>query len=158
MNRIWVLVGVLCFAVPAATPAAAQQEALWLRYPAISPDGATLVFAYRGDLYRVPSTGGVATQLTTHTAHDFMPVWSRDGRWIAFASDRYGNFDVYVMPAQGGEARRLTVHSADEYPYAFTADGTGVVFGAARLDAAESRLFPTAAQPEIGRASCRERV
>lgn len=137
-------------AVCCANPATAvRQEALWMRYPAISPDGTTLVFTYRGDLYRVPVTGGVATQLTTHPAHDFMPVWSRDGRQIAFASDRHGNFDVFVIPAEGGEARRLTFHSADEFPYAFSADGKSVIFGAARLDAAESRLFPSAAQPEL---------
>lgn len=136
-----------------AAPVAAQQEALWLRYPAISPDGSALVFSYRGDLYRVPTSGGAATQLTTHSAHDFMPVWSRDGRQIAFASDRFGNFDVFVMPAQGGEARRLTVHSADEHPYSFSADGQGVVYGASRLDAAESRLYPTGAQPELYRVS-----
>jgi len=145
MIRISVFLAALC----CAAPAAAQQEALWVRYPAISPDGSTVVFAYRGDLYRVSATGGVATQLTTHAAHDFMPVWSRDGRQIAFASDRFGNFDVYVMPAQGGEAKRLTVHSADEYPYSFSANDRGVVYGSARLDAASSRLFPTGAQPEL---------
>ncbi|MFP4623143.1 MAG: S41 family peptidase [Gemmatimonadota bacterium] len=147
MTRIMLLLGALFCA--ATVHAAAQEDAVWPRYPALSPDGATLVFAYRGDLYRVPASGGTATQLTTHRAHDYMPVWSRDGRWLAFASDRFGNFDVYLMPARGGEARRLTVHSADEYPYAFTADGSGVVFGAARLDAASSRLFPTASQPEL---------
>lgn len=145
MFRTTLLLAGLC----CATPAFAQQEAIWLRYPTISPDGSTIVFTYRGDLYRVPAAGGVATQLTTHPAHDFMPVWSRDGRMIAFASDRHGNFDVYVMPAEGGEARRLTVHSADEYPYAFSADGKSVIYGAARLDAAESRVFPSAAQPEL---------
>ncbi len=149
MIRITLLLAALL----CAAPATAQQEAVWLRYPAISPDGTTLVFAYRGDLYRVPTAGGVATPLTTHAAHDQMPVWSRDGRSLAFASDRFGNFDVYLMPAEGGQARRLTVHSADEYPYAFTADGAGVVFGAARLDAASSRLFPTGAQPELYRVS-----
>ncbi len=150
MTRIWLLLAALCLF---AAPVAAQEEAVWLRYPALSPDGATLVFAYRGDLYRVPSAGGAATQLTTHTAHDFMPVWSRDGRRIAFASDRFGNFDVYVVPAEGGEARRLTVHSADEYPYAFTPDGAAVLYGATRLDRAASRLFPTGAQPELYRVS-----
>lgn len=149
MIRISLLLAVLC----CATPASAQQDALWLRYPAISPDGSTLVFTYRGDLYRVPASGGTATQLTTHPAHDFMPVWSRDGRQIAFASDRHGDFDIFVMPAQGGEARRLTVHSADEYPYAFSADGKGVIYGSARLDAAENRLFPTGSQPELYRVS-----
>lgn len=145
MIRISLLVAALFCAVPAT----AQEDATWLRYPALSPDGATVAFAYRGDLYRVPATGGVATRLTTHVAHDYMPVWSRDGRWLAFASDRFGHFDVYLMPAAGGEARRLTVHSADEHPYAFTADGAAVVFGAARQDAASSRLFPTGSQPEL---------
>ena len=131
-------------AAGAATPAAG-----WLRYPAISPDGRTIVFTYKGDLYRVPSTGGTASALTVHAAHDFMPVWSRDGRSIAFASNRYGNFDVFVMPADGGAARRLTVHSTSELPYAFSADDRQVLFGAARGDAAESRLYPSGAQPEL---------
>ena len=131
--------------------ARAQGEAGWLRHPAISPDGRTIVFTYRGDLWRVPAAGGAATPLTMHSAHDFMPVWSRDGRRIAFASDRHGNFDVYVMPAAGGEATRVTVHSADEYPYAFEpGDGT-LLFGAARQDAATNRGFPTGSQPELYR-------
>jgi tricorn protease len=145
MNRILLLL--LGLALPAA--ASAQSEPLWLRYPAISPDGATIVFTHRGDLYRVPAAGGAAVQLTTHAAHDFMPVWSRDGRHIAFASDRFGNFDVFVMPATGGTARRVTFHSADEYPYAFSAGDRGVIYSAARLDAAENRLFPSGAQPEL---------
>ena len=128
---------------------AADNVPSWLRYPAISPDAKTIVFAYKGDLYRVPSDGGVAVPLTMHEAHDGMPVWSRDGKSIAFASDRYGNFDVFIMPATGGEARRLTYHSAPELPYSFTPDDKAVLFGAARGDAASNRLFPTGSQPEL---------
>jgi len=135
---------------PAADdPVAADNVPAWLRYPAISPDGKTIVFAYRGDLYRVPSDGGVAVPLTLHEAHDYMPVWSRDGRSIAFASDRFGNFDIFVMPAAGGEARRLTSHSAAELPFSFTPDDRAVLFGAARADTAANRLFPTGSQPEL---------
>ena len=123
--------------------------ASWMRYPALSPDGKAIVFTYKGDLYRVPSAGGSATPLTTHQAHDFMPVWSKDGKQIAFASDRYGNFDVFVMPATGGEARRVTFHSANEFPYSFSANGASIMFGAARIDAASNRLYPTASQPEL---------
>ena len=135
-----------------ALSAAAQSAPGWLRYPAISPDGKTIVFTYKGDLYRVASAGGLATALTTHEAQDFMPVWSHDGRQIAFASDRYGNFDIFVMPVEGGPARRLTFHSAAEYPYAFSADDKYVIFGAARMDLATNRQFPTGSQPELYRA------
>jgi len=127
----------------------AQAPTSWLRYPAISPDGKSIVFTYKGDLYKVPASGGTATALTSHVAHDFMPVWSHDGKQIAFASDRYGNFDVFVMPAEGGEARRVTFHSAAEYPYTFTADDKQIVFGATRQDAASNRTYPTASQPEL---------
>ncbi len=131
----------------------AQTLPQWNRYPAISPDGSTIAFTYRGDLYRVPASGGVATPLTTHGAHDFMPVWSRDGSRIAFASDRHGNFDVYVMPSSGGEARRLTYHSASEIPFTFTDGDRNILFGAARQDAATERGFPTGSQPELYRVS-----
>ncbi|MFH1574015.1 MAG: peptidase S41, partial [Acidobacteriota bacterium] len=137
--------------VVACAFAAAQDNAGWLRYPAISPDGRTIVFTYKGDLYRVPAGGGTAMPLTLHEAHDFMPVWSHDGSQIAFASDRYGNYDVYVIPAGGGEARRVTFHSAGEYPYEFSRDGASVLFGSARLDTAANRGFPTGSQPELYR-------
>jgi tricorn protease len=135
----------------ASAPASlrAQEDASWMRYPAISPDGRTIVFTYRGDLYRVPAAGGTAVQITTHAAHDFMPVWSHDGQQIAFASDRHGNFDIYVMPAEGGVARRLTFHSTNEYPYTFGHDNATVIFGATRLDDAQNRQHPHGSQSEL---------
>jgi Tol biopolymer transport system component len=127
----------------------AQTEPNWLRYPAISPDGKTIVFTSKGDLYTVPSSGGTATMLTLHEAHDFMPVWSRDGKTIAFASDRYGNFDVFTIPAAGGQATRLTYHSAAEYPNAFSTDDKQVIFSGARYDDAANRQYPTAYMSEL---------
>lgn len=115
---------------------------LWLRYPAISPDGSTIAFTYKGDIYRVPAQGGVAQILTTNSAHDFMPVWSPDGTKIAFASNRYGDFDIFVMPANGGEPTRLTFHSANEYPSAFSPDGKNIIFAAHIQDDVKNILFP----------------
>ncbi|HUR11722.1 MAG TPA: S41 family peptidase [Flavitalea sp.] len=132
----------LCFILFAICTGYAQNTPLWIRYPAISPDGKTIVFSYKGDLYKVPASGGDAVPLTLHEAHDFMPVWSRDGKWLAFASDRYGNFDVYVMPSSGGEAKRLTYHSANDVPYDFTPDGKSVLFGTNRNDIYTSARFP----------------
>lgn len=127
----------------------AQTEPSWMRYPSISPDGSTIVFTYKGDLYRVASTGGTAVPLTLHEAHDFMPVWAPDGKSIVFASDRYGNFDLYRIPAGGGEAQRLTFHSGNEYPYSFAPDGRQVYFGASRQDAADNRLYPAGYLTEL---------
>ena len=107
---------------------------LWLRYPAISPDGNTIVFGYKGDLYSVPATGGTAIPLTLNESQEEMPVWSHDGKSIAFASDRYGNFDVFVMPANGGEAKRITFNSANDLPWDFSPDNTKVIFGSSRND------------------------
>ncbi|XWN37874.1 MAG: S41 family peptidase [Balneola sp.] len=127
----------------------AQNNPQWIRYQTISPDGSTIIFTYKGDLYSVAATGGDANQLTFHEAHDYMPVWSKDGKSIAFASDRYGNFDIYTMSAQGGAAKRLTFHSNDEKPFTFSADGKSIVFGALRMDTKEHRQYPTGSQPEL---------
>lgn len=127
----------------------AQEQANWLRHAAISPDGSQIAFTYKGDLYKVPAAGGMATQLTFHDAHDYLAVWSKDGEQIAFASERYGNFDVFVMPASGGQATRLTFHSNDEAPYSFSADGSAVLFGGLRQDEVKHRQFPTRSQPEL---------
>jgi tricorn protease len=125
------------------------EKASWLRHSSISPDGAKIAFTYKGDIYTVASAGGRATQLTFHEAHDFMPIWSKDGNHLAFASDRYGNFDIYIMPSDGGSASRLTYHSNDEFPYTFSHDNQSVVFGGARQDLAEHRQYPTGSQPEL---------
>ena len=122
---------------------------LWMRYSSISPDGKQIVFSYKGDLYKVPSNGGTAVALTLHDAHDSRPVWSNDGQQIAFASNRYGNFDVYVMPATGGRPTRLTYHSSDDFPTDFASDDSGVLFSSLRLDNAQNRMFPSGRMPEL---------
>ena len=118
----------------------AQQNPLWMRYPAISPDGSTIVFAYKGDIYSVPSQGGEARQLTTNAAFDSYPIWSPDGKKIAFASNREGSMDVYVINANGGAPARLTTNSGSELPVAFK-DNDHVLFSANVMPTAQSNLF-----------------
>jgi tricorn protease len=126
-----------------------QTEAEWLRYPAISPDGKTIAFSHRGDIYVVPTAGGPAQPLTVHPAYDFMPVWSNDGKTLAFASDRYGNMDIFRLPVAGGEAVRLTWHSYGEFPYCFSPDDQFVLFGSTQADDPANQQFPSGVLPEL---------
>lgn len=143
MKRIFPL---LCFILLCHTTTTAEVPS-WLRYPAISPDGKTIVFSYQGDLYKVPTAGGSAARLTTDKAYEYMPIWSPDGRSIVFSSDLNGNFDLYIIPITGGTPKRLTWHSADEYPYDIKNDK--VIFGAVRLDDPANRQFPSDALQEL---------
>jgi tricorn protease len=127
----------------------AQDPALWLRYPTISPDGETILFSYKGDIYSVASEGGLATPLTVSESYEYEPVWSNDGKHIVFASDRYGNFDIFIMPAAGGEATRLTFHSANEIPGCFTNDDQFILFSAYRQDVVTNTQYPTAMMTEL---------
>lgn len=122
---------------------------MWTRDVRISPDGKTIAFTYKGDIYSVGVNGGRATRLTSQPSLEWAPVWSPDGTKIAFASDRNGGSDVYIMDATGGTATRLTYHSAAETPMAFTPDGLNVVFGAAIQDTPSSAMFPTGRLTEV---------
>ena len=126
-----------------------QDSPLWMRYPAISPDGETIVFSYQGDLYTVPAEGGDAKILTMHKAYDYNPVWSPDGKTIAFASRRFGNFDIYTIPLKGGKAKRITTNSSNEYPTAFTPDGEYILFSAFIQDVPDNVQYPTGMFAEL---------
>lgn len=132
-----------------ASAAPADNTARWLRDVQISPDGTQIAFCYKGDIYKVGVNGGVATRLTTQPSYEANPIWSPDGKQIAFASDRNGNYDVFVMPAEGGRAKRLTYNSTSEIPAAFTPDGNSVLYNAAIQRQAESMLFSTRSMPEL---------
>ncbi len=148
MNKTSILL-VACLFGLVTHLAEAQSNALWVRQPSISPDGKTIVFSYKGDLFKINAAGGVATLLSSSSSHEMGPVWSPDGQNIAFASDRYGNFDVFVIPVVGGDSRRLTFNSSGDMPATFTKDGKHVLFNASRQDPVLSVQFPSGILHEL---------
>ena len=120
--------------------AQAQDNPLWMRHPAISPDGKTIAFSYQGDIFTVPSSGGRAKQITSNAAFDSYPVWSPDGNHIAFASNREGSIDVWVMDANGGIPKRVTTNSGSEYPLRWK-DNYTIMFKASIMPTAKSIIF-----------------
>ena len=126
----------------------AANDAAWMRYCSISPDGTQIAFTYQGDIYTVPANGGRAIQLTTNSAHDTRPIWSPDGQQIAFASDRLGSMDIYVVNKDGGTPTRLTTHSGNETPLAFKDNGH-ILFQANILPAADDMQFASAQFPQV---------
>lgn len=131
-----------------AASAVAQTNPLWMRFPAISPDGKTVAFSYKGDLWTVPVGGGQARQLTTNPAYEAYPVWSPDSRQIAFASSREGSMDVYVVPREGGAPARLTTDSGNETPMAWLNDST-VLLSATLMPTAQSIIFASSKFPQV---------
>ena len=99
------------------------------------PEGlsGTLVFESdrdgRSKIYTIDLADGRVRRLTEGPDwHDEKPVWSPDGRQIAFVSNRAGNYDIYVMQADGSGVRRLTSHDALEHDPSWTPDGRAIVF------------------------------
>ena len=144
MKRILTLICTAALSLSAV----AQAHPLWMRFPAISPDGKTIAFSYKGDLFTVATTGGTARQLTTNAAYDAYPVWSPDGSKIAFASTREGSFDVYVIGKNGGSPTRLTTHSADERPVTWS-DASHVLFNCVLMPTAQSSIFAQSDFPQV---------
>lgn len=143
MRRVLILT-----ALTLSLSVAAQPHPLWMRHTSISPDGQTIAFSYKGDVFTVPASGGQARQLTSNAAYDSYPIWSPDGKKIAFASSREGSLDIYVMDKFGGEPKRLTTRSTNETPIAWR-DNEHILFSAAIMPTAKSIFFASSQFPQV---------
>ena len=101
----------------------------------------TITFSYLGDIWTAHEDGSDPHRLTDNIGREVYPRFSPDGKWIAFSSNRYGNYDVFVMPVNGGTPKRLTYHTGNDEVVGWSRDGSSVLFRAARGDGA----FPTVA-------------
>ncbi|MBV8325990.1 S41 family peptidase [Chryseobacterium sp.] len=110
MKRVFISL----FTAFAIIQVSAQEKSYFLSSPSLSPDGKTAYFAYDGDLWKADTNGGNASRITALDGEEINPRISPDGKWLAFSSNQYGNYDVYVMPAEGGTIKQLTFHTGKD--------------------------------------------
>lgn len=102
---------------------------------ALSPDGETIAFVARGDIYALRKHDKIrrAARITSHPAGDSNPVWTEDGKALLFVSERDGNAEVYRVRTSNEETpfykerdfqlERVTETDVDEYGLGISPDG-----------------------------------
>lgn len=93
-----------------------KSSTLGLFYPSISPDGQKIAFTFRGDIWVYDTLEESSWRVTLHDSVDTRPVWSPDGKFIAFASRRKGNYDIWVVPFKGGQPHQVTFDVSTDIP------------------------------------------
>ncbi len=116
------------FLFSALSAARAQSAAPYMTEPAISPDRKEIAFVSGGDIWSVPSSGGAAQLLVSHPATESRPMYSPDGRKLAFVSNRTGNGDIYILDFATNDLQRLTFDSALEQLDGWSRDGEWIYF------------------------------
>src|SRR5436190_8700507 len=91
--------------------------------PSLSPDGGEIAFVSGGDIWTVATAGGEAHLLVSHPATESKPLYSPDGRRLAFGSARTGNGDIYILTIDTGDLKRLTFDDSNDQLDAWSSDG-----------------------------------
>ena len=126
------LVSLSALAAPALAQLSSEppRAVLGARMPALSPDGRRLAFVWRGDVWVGSADGGEARRITDHVELDAYPVFSPDGKWLAFSSLRNGNWDIFVASVEGGggATRQITFSGDREIVTDWSPDGKSLLF------------------------------
>jgi len=107
--------------------------------PAISPDGSEIAFVSGGDIWTVSSKGGTARLLVANSDYDSRPLYSPDGRYLAFNSTRSGNGDIYTLDLKSGDLKRLTYDDGNDEISSWSDDGAYIYFATASHDISAMR-------------------
>lgn len=115
------------------TSVSAQNEyARFMSDPTLNPDATEILFAYEGDIWKVPAKGGTAYRITAMHGNESLPRVSPDGKWISFASTQDGNANIYIVSYEGGEIKQITFNSSFDYPDSWSWDSKFIYFTSGR--------------------------
>src|SRR5258707_5949856 len=117
----------------AAQPAPPKAQAYFTE-PALSPDGSEIAFVSGGDIWTAPADGGEARLVVSNPANESRPLYSPDGRRLAFISTRTGNGDIYVLTLDTGDLKRLTFDDSNDQLDAWSGDGSWIYFTSSSRD------------------------
>src|SRR5215207_355412 len=156
--RVCLLVALLLLSGLRVAPARAQTAAApkaeprpYFYEPTISPDRREIAFVSGGDIWTAPAEGGEARLLVSHPATELRPLYSPDGRALAFISTRTGNGDIYVLDFASGELRRVTFDDGGEQLDAWSHDGKWLYYSSTARDIGASndvyRVSPAGGTP-----------
>ncbi|MGV1018899.1 S41 family peptidase [Empedobacter falsenii] len=112
----------------AISQVSAQEKVYFTSTPSLSPDAKTVYFSYDGDIWSTDINGGNASRIIALEGEEINPRVSPDGKWLAFSSNQYGNYDIYIMPINGGQIKQLTFHQAKDEVESWSWDSKSVYF------------------------------
>jgi len=110
------------------------QPRAYFTEPSLSPDRKEIAFVSGGDIWTVPATGGVAALLVSHPANEARPLYSPDGRYLAFVSSRTGSGDIYLLTLATGDLKRLTFDDGLDQLDGWSRDGRWIYFSSTSRD------------------------
>ncbi|MBV9242514.1 MAG: PD40 domain-containing protein, partial [Acidobacteria bacterium] len=131
-NHLLKLVGSVALALVVSIPLFAQSP--YMTEPSLSPDRKEIVFVSGGDIWSVPAEGGIARLLVSHPATESKPMYSPDGKYLAFGSTRTGNGDIYILDVASGDLRRLTFDDVNDQLDGWSRDGKWIYFTSSSRD------------------------
>lgn len=112
----------------AISQVSAQEKVYFTSTPSLSPDAKTVYFSYDGDIWSTDINGGNASRIIALEGEEINPRVSPDGKWLAFSSNQYGNYDIYIMPINGGQIKQLTFHQAKDEVESWSWDSKSIYF------------------------------
>ena len=133
------ILGLVFFILVIFTSSSSADQIKFARYPHMC--NGKIAFSYHGDIWVANEDGSHPYRLTDHVAKDVFPRFSPNGKWIAFSSDRMGNYDIWLIPVEGGESQQLTFHTTNDSMLYWMPDGKKIIFQTAREGAFYSPLY-----------------